>query len=1286
MKSKFTVRLTLLLLAILHFFVFQKVMAQSFVHPGILHTLSDFQRMKDKIVGNEEPWISAYNVFKADNASQKTYTLRGPASAVQRDKNGLSNYTIFIRDASAAYNNAVMWQLTGDTAHAKKAIEIMNAWSYTLDSLYGSDAQLGAGQIGFRWANAAEIIRSTYSGWAASDVEQFETMLKTKFVPWIDMYGDANWGGGCIKAMMAIGIFCNDTAIYNSAINAFYNHPCTSLSKIIGPSGQNTESGRDQIHAQVNIGHLAEVAWVAQSQGLDLFGALDNRILKGFEYQAKYMLGNEVPYDPSIYRCTMGPWSSITSLNRSLPELLPMYEMVYNYYVNRKGLDAPYTTMAAQNTRIETKAAVNYDGEHLIGWGTLMYSLDRGDRQSQTITSFPGIRKKMGDADFDPGAVTSSGLPVFYSSSNAAVATIINNKVHIVSAGTAVITAYQPGNGSYLPAEKVSQTLSLVFNPYVRFKAEDYFSTTGTTTITSNDDSIGTAVSSQGGISNLSYSGALLGSKGASMMYFRYSGTSDTAVTVTVRLDNVNGPKIGTIALKPTGGEQIWKTDSCALNGSTGTRDLWMTFGGKVNLNWMQMDSVKTYNADPVSAPVVKIEAEDYSEKGGNVDWGTPALGNIKSVGWTSYKNVDLNGLTKIDVNAASNSSAGSSISKIIEVRLDALTGPVIATIVVPKTNSWSVYTTVSANVSSVSGKHNLYFKYTVSGGTFTSYLYNIDWYRFYYNTQSISFPPLAVKKITDEDFDPAATATSGLAVTYTSENPAVATIVNGKVHINAVGSAVIKAYQPGNSSFSAATPVSDTLTVKALEQTINFPAIENKMVGEPDFPLTATASSGLPINYTSSDTSVATVVDGLIHIVGAGTTTITATQNGNAVFAAAPAITQPLSVFMPPLLKAKDVQIEVDGKGNASISPGQIDDGSVSYNGALTLKLDKQTFNCSDIGTPVTVTLTGTDEKGYESSATATVTIVDNQKPLVTAPSNKFFCNTGTNYSLPALVAFDNCGVASIRYTITRATSRNGTGGDASGTFNAGVSSIVWTVTDVHGSVASDTTTVTINAPFSSSIPNVYALNPAVDSKNTLYLGYGPTSITINASPDGGTAPYTFNWSTGQITQSISVGDAGTYTVNITDAKGCNTSSSVVINVVDVRCGNNSDKVTVCHNGTTICVASFAVQEHLNHGDKLGICENATSTSRVNSIDEETISYKVKVYPNPVLENLHIQLHKLEVGATVQIYNTNGTQVLYKRLTNTMEQLSVKALPSGIYYVKVVNGNNVVTEKMVKQ
>lgn len=88
------------------------------------------------------------------------------------------------------------------------------------------------------------------------------------------------------------------------------------------------------------------------------------------------------------------------------------------------------------------------------------------------------------------------------------------------------------------------------------------------------------------------------------------------------------------------------------------------------------------------------------------------------------------------------------------------------------------------------------------------------------------------------------------------------------------------------------------TLWVSNLQaaQTIKFLAIPLKALGDPDF-TPATASSGLPVVYTSSNTNVAVMVAGVVHITGAGSAVITASQPGNADYKAAAPVNQTLTV-----------------------------------------------------------------------------------------------------------------------------------------------------------------------------------------------------------------------------------------------------------------------------------------------------------------------------------------------------------------------------------------------------
>ncbi|HLG33899.1 MAG TPA: T9SS type A sorting domain-containing protein [Bacteroidia bacterium] len=115
-----------------------------------------------------------------------------------------------------------------------------------------------------------------------------------------------------------------------------------------------------------------------------------------------------------------------------------------------------------------------------------------------------------------------------------------------------------------------------------------------------------------------------------------------------------------------------------------------------------------------------------------------------------------------------------------------------------------------------------------------------------------------------------------------------------------------------------------------------------------------------------------------------------------------------------------------------------------------------------------------------------------------------------------------------------------------------------------------------------------------------TVYFGYAPLGcVTLTATPTG-TPPFSYLWSNGDTTQSITVCDTVTtsYSVSITDSTSCTATDTVLVTVVDVRCGNNNNKVLVCHvppgnpaNAHTICISPNAVPAHLAHGCYLGTC-----------------------------------------------------------------------------------------------
>ncbi len=132
------------------------------------------------------------------------------------------------------------------------------------------------------------------------------------------------------------------------------------------------------------------------------------------------------------------------------------------------------------------------------------------------------------------------------------------------------------------------------------------------------------------------------------------------------------------------------------------------------------------------------------------------------------------------------------------------------------------------------------------------------------------------------------------------------------------------------------------------------------------------------------------------------------------------------------------------------------------------------------------TITYTAIDESGNAKTCTFTVTLKDVTPPTLVCPPAQTFCKVPNNtYTVPVLIQSDNCVILSTTYKITGATSRTGTGTNASGIFNLGVSTITWTVKDVNGNTSTCTTTVTVVATTSPICVAPPVTNPVSNPKS---------------------------------------------------------------------------------------------------------------------------------------------------------------------------------------------------------
>ncbi|ONI80103.1 hypothetical protein ALI22I_42525 [Saccharothrix sp. ALI-22-I] len=362
------------------------------VHPGLLHTQADLDRMAAKVAAGAQPWAAGWDRLTANPHSRNTWQPSAQAT-VYRGTGSPENYAKLYNDIHAAYQNALRWRITGDTRHGDTARDILNAWSGTLRAVEGTaDRYIAAGVYGYQFANAAELMRD-YPGF---ELARFQNMMLSVFYPlnnrfllehngaYITNYW-ASWDQLTYASVLAIGVLCDDRGKVGQAIDYFQSGAgMGSIRNAVpvlhpGGLGQWVESGRDQGHATLGIGLTAAFCEMAHNQGYDMYGYDDNRFLAGAEYAAKYNLGQDVPYTAFTWKKgNPNSWSGSETFTAASPagrgNVRPIWEMIHNHYVVRKELSAPNISAMAAQHRAEGGGGdygPNSGGFDQLGFGTL---------------------------------------------------------------------------------------------------------------------------------------------------------------------------------------------------------------------------------------------------------------------------------------------------------------------------------------------------------------------------------------------------------------------------------------------------------------------------------------------------------------------------------------------------------------------------------------------------------------------------------------------------------------------------------------------------------------------------------------------------------------------------------------------------------------------------------------------------------------------------------------------------------------------------------------------------
>ena len=502
-------------------------------------------------------------------------------------------------------------------------------------------------------------------------------------------------------------------------------------------------------------------------------------------------------------------------------------------------------------------------------------------RRLQTISFSTVADVDSTDADFALTATASSGIAVTYSASTPAVCTVTSGgTVSIVGPGTCTITAAQSGGVrtgiTYATAPTVTQSFIVRTPQTITFSApSDIDQTAAAFALTATSDSglTVTYTSSTPSVCSVTSSGTV---------------TLVSYGTCTIVAAQIGGTNAGT----------SYSTAATVTRSFTSRRTQTITFGALVDQNVTAADFAVTATSDSglavtftsttsgtctvTSSGTVSIVASGLctivaAQTGGSSGGITYAVASTVSQSFTIRTGQVITFAQPADIDASAGTlTLSGSTSSPLAVSYTSST-PSVCTVTSSGVVTLVTYGTCTITAAQAGG---------VSGGvtyaSATSVTRSFESRR----AQTITFAALTNKIYTSGDFSVIGTASSTLAVSFSSSTPSICTVSGTTVSMVTVGRCTIVAAQlggvSGGTTYAVAPAVSQSFNTLGVPQTITFPSIPNKKDYDLDFVLPATASSGLTVSYVTNNTSVCTITpQRKLHIYGIGTCIVTATQAG---------------------------------------------------------------------------------------------------------------------------------------------------------------------------------------------------------------------------------------------------------------------------------------------------------------------------------------------------------------------------------------------------------------------
>ena len=493
---------------------------------------------------------------------------------------------------------------------------------------------------------------------------------------------------------------------------------------------------------------------------------------------------------------------------------------------------------------------------------------------SQGLTFTQLSSQNYGTPPFTVSASASTGLPVTFSSTTPSVCTVSGSTVSIVNVGTCTIAANQAGNSNYQAAAQVTQSFTVNPEPQtITFAALANQIVGGTFNVSATASSgLPVVFSATSSVCSITGSTVTLLTSGTCTISADQSGNSLYAAAPETNQSLNVGPGPQTISFAALPNKSV-SASAFQVSAST-SAGLPVTFTVGPGAICQLVKGLVT----PETSGICTVTAN----QAGNANY-TAAPTVTQSFTITPYPQT-------ITFAALANQTLGA------------------APFTVSATSSigWPVtFSSPTPSVCTVSGT-----TVTIFGGGICTIAADQSGNNGYYAAapevlQSFTVAPIAqtltftalANRTVGASFSVSASASSGLAAAFSTTTPLICTVSGTTVTSIGAGTCTIAANQVGNNSYNAAPQVTQSFTVSLGPQTVSFPALPGQSYSAAPFSIAATASSGLPVSFSSSTGTVCTVSGSTVTIVAPGTCTIAANQVGNSNYSAAPQVAQSFEV-----------------------------------------------------------------------------------------------------------------------------------------------------------------------------------------------------------------------------------------------------------------------------------------------------------------------------------------------------------------------------------------------------